>query len=79
MKTRMRHRQQMLEQAAGTPDLPRLQALDFREKLAVARVRAGDLTGARSEYASILASARSSSQMASVGLFSRFGGRPMSW
>ena len=32
----------LLEQAASTPDLPRLQAIEFREQLVVARLRAGD-------------------------------------
>ncbi|HEV7662029.1 MAG TPA: transglycosylase SLT domain-containing protein, partial [Chloroflexota bacterium] len=56
----------LLQQAAATPDLPRLQTLDLREQLALARVRAGDVDGARAEYESLLSIARSSSYRAQL-------------
>lgn len=58
-----------LEQAAATSDVSRLQLLDFREKLALARVRAGDVEGARADYAALLALARSSSYQAELSYY----------
>lgn len=52
--------------AADTPDLPRLQALTFRERLALTRARAGDETGSRHVYEGLLAEARSSSYKAEL-------------
>jgi len=54
------------ERAAATADTARLQALDFREKLALARLRAGAVEGARADYAGLLASARSASYRAEL-------------
>jgi soluble lytic murein transglycosylase-like protein/TolA-binding protein len=51
----------LLEQAAQTQDLPRLEQLDLRERLALARLRAGDADGATADYASLLSQARTSS------------------
>src|SRR5262249_31165017 len=48
-----------LQQALATSDLPRLQVIDLRERLALARVRAGDLEGARADYTSLLSAAKS--------------------
>jgi soluble lytic murein transglycosylase len=56
----------LLQRAAATPDLARLQTLDLREKLALARVRAGDVEGARADYAALLGSARSTSYRAEL-------------
>ncbi|MCA1644853.1 MAG: transglycosylase SLT domain-containing protein [Chloroflexi bacterium] len=56
----------LLQQATGVSDVARLQALDFREKLALARVRAGDVEGARADYAALLSNARSSSYRAEL-------------
>jgi soluble lytic murein transglycosylase len=56
----------LLQQAAAAPDVARLQTLDFREKLALARLRAGDTDGARADYAALLASARSTSYRAEL-------------
>src|SRR5207245_8895626 len=47
--------------AAATADIARLQSLDFRERLALARARAGDIDGARAEYQSLLSIARTGS------------------
>ena len=47
--------------AAATGDISRLQSLDFRERLALARARAGDIDGARAEYQSLLSIARTGS------------------
>ena len=58
-----------LEQAAATSDVSRLQTLDFREKLALARVRAGDVEGARADYAALLSLARSSSYRAELSYY----------
>ena len=59
----------LLEHAAATPDLARLQQLAFREKLALARVRAGDVDGARADYAALLAIARSTSYRAELNYY----------
>jgi soluble lytic murein transglycosylase len=56
----------LFQQAAATQDVARLQALYFREKLALARLRAGDVEGARADYAGLLASARSASYRAEL-------------
>jgi tetratricopeptide (TPR) repeat protein len=56
----------LLERAAANPDVARLQTIDFREKLALMRVRAGDLDGARGEYAALLSAARSASYRAEL-------------
>ena len=56
----------LLEQAASTPDLPRLQAIEFREQLVVARLRAGDDTRARAELDGLLSIARSASYRAEL-------------
>src|SRR5207237_2846138 len=56
----------LLERAAATPDLPRLQLLDFRERLALSRLRAGDADGARSDYTALLSTARSDSYRAEL-------------
>ncbi|HET6318785.1 MAG TPA: transglycosylase SLT domain-containing protein, partial [Chloroflexota bacterium] len=56
----------LLEQAAATQDLPRLQTIDLREKLALARLRAGDVDGARADYAALLSNARSESYRAEL-------------
>jgi len=48
-----------LQEALATSDLPRLQVIDLRERLALARVRAGDLEGARADYTSLLSAAKS--------------------
>ncbi len=56
----------VLEQAAATQDLPRLQTIDLREKLALARLRAGDVDGARAGYAALLSNARSDSYRAEL-------------
>ena len=58
-----------VSQAVATTDVSRLQTLDFREKLALARVRAGDVAGARAEYESLLALARSSSYRAELSYY----------
>jgi soluble lytic murein transglycosylase len=50
---------QLLEPLPSIADISRLQSLDFREKLALMRVRAGDVQGARTEYQSLLSIARS--------------------
>ncbi|MDQ3811893.1 MAG: tetratricopeptide repeat protein, partial [Chloroflexota bacterium] len=55
-----------LEQAVAIADLPRLHTIDLRERLAQARVRAGDLDGAAAEYAALLAAARSDSYRAEL-------------
>ncbi len=49
----------LLEQAASSAALPRLQTIDFRERLALARLRAGDADGAAADYRALLSSARS--------------------
>ncbi|MBV9543041.1 MAG: tetratricopeptide repeat protein, partial [Chloroflexi bacterium] len=51
----------LLEQAAQAQDLPRLQQLDFRERLALARLRSGDSDGAIADYSGLLSEARTSS------------------
>jgi soluble lytic murein transglycosylase len=56
----------LLEQAAAESDVSRLQTLDFRERLAVMRLRAGDVDGARGEYQGLLSIARSSSYRAQL-------------
>ena len=48
----------LLEQAAADTGVPRLQGLDFRERLALMRLRAGDADGARADYQSLLSIAR---------------------
>jgi soluble lytic murein transglycosylase len=59
----------LLAQAAATPNVSRLQALDLREKLALARVRAGDVDGARADYESLLSAARSPSYRAELSYY----------
>jgi soluble lytic murein transglycosylase len=59
----------LLEQAAATTDVSRLQTLDWREKLALARVRAGDVDAARAEYSSLLSAARSTSYRAELNYY----------
>ena len=59
----------LLKKAVVAPDVSRLQTLDFRERLALARVRAGDVEGARAEYESLLALARSSSYRAELSYY----------
>jgi soluble lytic murein transglycosylase len=56
----------LLEQAVGESDVSRLQSLDFRERLAVMRLRAGDVDGARADYQALLSAARSSSYRAQL-------------
>ena len=56
----------LLQQAAAVSDVARLQTLDFREKLALARLRAADVDGARADYTALLSSARSSSYQAEL-------------
>lgn len=56
----------LFEQAVTASDISRLQEVDLREKLAVARLRAGDVEGARADYAGLLSSARSSSYQAEL-------------
>src|SRR5205823_13768654 len=56
----------VLQQVAAVADVPRLQELDFREKLALARLRAGDVDGARADYTALLSIARSSSYRAEL-------------
>jgi soluble lytic murein transglycosylase len=51
----------LVSQAVAAADVSRLQTLDFREKLALARLRAGDVAGARAEYEALLSAARSTS------------------
>jgi soluble lytic murein transglycosylase len=58
-----------LDQAAQAADLPRLQVLAFRERLALARVRAGDVAGARADYEALLASARTASYRAELSYY----------
>jgi soluble lytic murein transglycosylase len=59
----------LLEQVAVTADLPRLQTIAFREKLALARVRAGDVDGARSDYESLLSNARSAAYRSELNYY----------
>ena len=59
----------LLEQAAADTSVPRLQSLDFRERLALARLRAGDVDGARSEYQSLLSIARSASYRSQLSYY----------
>jgi len=59
----------LLAQAAGSPDLARLQTLDYRERLARMRVRAGDADDARAEYQSLLSIARSSSYQSELDYY----------
>jgi soluble lytic murein transglycosylase len=59
----------LAEHAAATQGVSRLQTLDFREKLALARVRAGDTDGARAEYQSLLAIARSGSYRSQLNYY----------
>jgi soluble lytic murein transglycosylase len=56
----------LLEQATATSDLPRLQTIDLRERLALARLRGGDMAGARVDYAALLTSARSDTYRAEL-------------
>ncbi len=56
----------LLQRAVATPDLPRPQTIDLREKLALARLRADDANGARGDYASLLSAARSDSYRAEL-------------
>ena len=59
----------LLEKAVSQTDVSRLQTLDFRERLGLMRLRAGDSDGARAEYQSLLSSARSSSYRAQLNYF----------
>lgn len=59
----------LLEQAAAQTDAPRLQTLDFRERLALMRLRSGDADGARAEYQSLLSTARTKSYQAQLNYF----------
>ena len=59
----------LAEQAVATPGVSRLQNLDFREKLALARVRAGDVDGARADYQALLSIARSSSYRSQLNYY----------
>jgi soluble lytic murein transglycosylase len=59
----------LLEQAAAQPDVARLQTIDFRERLALMRLRAGDVDGARADYQSLLDGARSTSYRAELNYF----------
>ncbi|MGI9148811.1 MAG: tetratricopeptide repeat protein [Chloroflexota bacterium] len=59
----------VLEHTVGVSDVARLQSLDFHERLALARVRAGDREGARAEYASLLSQARTSSYRAELSYY----------
>jgi soluble lytic murein transglycosylase len=56
----------LLEQAVSEADVSRLQTLDFRERLAVMRLRAGDADGARADYQALLSIARSSGYRAQL-------------
>jgi soluble lytic murein transglycosylase len=56
----------LLQKASATPDLPRLQTIDFRERLALARARSGDADGARADYEALLASAKTASYRAEL-------------
>jgi soluble lytic murein transglycosylase len=56
----------LLQQASAVADVSRLQTLDFREKLALGRLRAGDVKGAPAEYTALLSSARSTSYQAEL-------------
>jgi TolA-binding protein len=56
----------LLEAVAHTQGVPRLQSLEFRERLARARVRAGDLQTAGTDYESLLAGARTNSYRAEL-------------
>jgi peptidoglycan lytic transglycosylase len=56
----------LLERAAAGAELPRLQSIDFRERLALAKLRAGDADGAAADYTTLLASARSDSYRAEL-------------
>jgi tetratricopeptide (TPR) repeat protein len=59
----------LLEQAAEQSDVSRLQSLDFGERLALMRLRAGDADGARAEYQSLLSGARTTSYRAELNYF----------
>jgi soluble lytic murein transglycosylase len=59
----------LLEQAAATADVSRLQTLDWREKIALARVRAGELDAARADYSALLSAARSTSYRAELSYY----------
>jgi peptidoglycan lytic transglycosylase len=59
----------LLEQALAQSDVARLQSLDFRERLALQRLRANDVDGARTDYQSLLSVARSSSYKAQLNYF----------
>jgi len=56
----------LLEQSVATPGLPRLQTIEFREQLALARLRSGDVDGARAELSGLLSIARSDSYRAEL-------------
>ncbi|HEY3058544.1 MAG TPA: tetratricopeptide repeat protein [Chloroflexota bacterium] len=56
----------LLAQAASNTALPRLQTIDVRERLALARLRAGDTDGAAADYRTLLSSARSDSYRAEL-------------
>ena len=59
----------LLEQAAADTGVARLQSLDFRERLALMRLRAGDVDGARNDYQALLAGARSASYRSELNYF----------
>ena len=59
----------LLEQVVGQADVSRLQMLDFRERLGLMRLRAGDVDGARAEYQGLLSIARSASYRAQLNYF----------
>jgi tetratricopeptide (TPR) repeat protein len=58
-----------LAQASQTSELPRLEMLDLRERLALARARAGDLDRARADYEALLAGARTNSYRAELNYY----------
>jgi soluble lytic murein transglycosylase len=59
----------LLEQAAAQTDVARLQSLDFRERLALMRLRAGDVDGARADYQALLDGARTASYRAELNYY----------
>ncbi len=59
----------LLSDAAATQDVARLQVLDLRERLALMRLRAGDVDGARTDYQDLLSIARSSSYKSELNYY----------
>src|SRR5207248_7156332 len=59
----------LLEQAAASTDVSRLQSLDFSERRALMRLRAGDVDGARADYQSLLSTARTKSYQSELHYF----------